>query len=639
MSNRLYRSGSHRNSNERNGNQRICLENLEDRRHFAVTLNVTGTGGDDTITIVCGSAIGVTVNGTTTNYGDNAYSDIVIDALGGADVIKIQSNTTHPITVNGGDGIDTLELAHVSHNMSAIDSDVTFHGGDGSDVVLLNDENEPDHLPVTFTLNTYDRSGFPLFTFDSTSFVTLNMGSGTSTVDILGTATGTTLSVYGGAGDETYRVAPTARNLDAIQGTLLLYGQAGTNTLVINDQSAVGYRQYRLKPDTLVRQGSANIGFGQFAGVTFNASDAASDFFVEGSTVGLPVTLNGNLGADVFHLGGSAAHQLDPINQSITINAGGDVGDWLYLEDYGNANADSYGIYSDHVIGSAMADVFFSGISDVILQGSTAGNNITVNIGDTVKATVLPGFGQDTINVVETGMFNSYVMINSGLDGDTLNVNTDAAGHADVRLIGTLKYAAINIRSGGTLLIQPGSNTDVIVNALAIEANASFDIADNALIFDYAAGNNPTASVLAMLQSGRGATGLWNGFGINTSMSDPNFAVGLGESLDLLGAGQHIWRNVIVDDTALLLRRTIVGDANLDGDVNVLDLGRVASNWQKSTTWSGGDFNYTGTVDVNDLGALAANWQQTLNPPAASAFSNTPISGRTARRAATMVGL
>jgi hypothetical protein len=53
------------------------------------------------------------------------------------------------------------------------------------------------------------------------------------------------------------------------------------------------------------------------------------------------------------------------------------------------------------------------------------------------------------------------------------------------------------------------------------------------------------------------------------------------------------------------------GDANKDGIIDILDLGILASNWQKTgRNWRHGDFNYDGNVDITDLGMLAANWQR-----------------------------
>jgi hypothetical protein len=53
----------------------------------------------------------------------------------------------------------------------------------------------------------------------------------------------------------------------------------------------------------------------------------------------------------------------------------------------------------------------------------------------------------------------------------------------------------------------------------------------------------------------------------------------------------------------------IPGDANLDGMVDVGDLGILAANYGGSNkNWLQGDFNGDGLVDVGDLGILAANY-------------------------------
>lgn len=54
----------------------------------------------------------------------------------------------------------------------------------------------------------------------------------------------------------------------------------------------------------------------------------------------------------------------------------------------------------------------------------------------------------------------------------------------------------------------------------------------------------------------------------------------------------------------------LMGDANLDGVVNVLDLSILGVYWGMSgATWMQGDFTRDGVVDVLDLSVLAANWQ------------------------------
>jgi hypothetical protein len=66
----------------------------------------------------------------------------------------------------------------------------------------------------------------------------------------------------------------------------------------------------------------------------------------------------------------------------------------------------------------------------------------------------------------------------------------------------------------------------------------------------------------------------------------------------------------------ILIKRAFYGDANVDGKVDVSDLGALASGWQSSGYWYTGDFNYDGVVNVSDLGLLASNWQQGVAGPA-----------------------
>jgi hypothetical protein len=51
------------------------------------------------------------------------------------------------------------------------------------------------------------------------------------------------------------------------------------------------------------------------------------------------------------------------------------------------------------------------------------------------------------------------------------------------------------------------------------------------------------------------------------------------------------------------------GDANLDGQVDVADLGILASHWQITGFWTDGDLDNNGLIDVGDLGILATHGQ------------------------------
>jgi hypothetical protein len=139
-------------------------------------------------------------------------------------------------------------------------------------------------------------------------------------------------------------------------------------------------------------------------------------------------------------------------------------------------------------------------------------------------------------------------------------------------------------------------------------SNSSFiDLADNDMILDYA-GASPLASVASLLASS----------GIRSSLADDTHALGYADNTV---TAMTSFSGQSVDPTTVLIKYTYVGDTNLDGQVDITDLGNLASAWQTSSTWTGGDFNHDGSVDVADLGMLATNWQAGVGSPLGPSFS------------------
>ena len=67
----------------------------------------------------------------------------------------------------------------------------------------------------------------------------------------------------------------------------------------------------------------------------------------------------------------------------------------------------------------------------------------------------------------------------------------------------------------------------------------------------------------------------------------------------------------------------IIGDANLDGTVDALDLNALGQNWLLSpNTWTSGDFNADGVANAIDLNELGQNWLATTST--AATMHNVP---------------
>ena len=163
--------------------------------------------------------------------------------------------------------------------------------------------------------------------------------------------------------------------------------------------------------------------------------------------------------------------------------------------------------------------------------------------------------------------------------------------------------APLILESGAVLALASGPTT--AFGAPSLASGAKIDVKTNSMTVDYRGQVSPAATIKAQLASGY-ASGAWNGEGINTSSAVAHQTA--------LG-----WK----DDAAsssILVKYTYYGDANLDGQVDISDLGALATAWQTSAVWSQGDFDYSGFVDISDLGKLATNWQLGVGSPLGPSF-------------------
>ena len=133
--------------------------------------------------------------------------------------------------------------------------------------------------------------------------------------------------------------------------------------------------------------------------------------------------------------------------------------------------------------------------------------------------------------------------------------------------------------------------------SLNIDASsgASLDVGNNALF----AANNPDWYVGALVATGRN-NGFWDGAGIDSSA--------ITSSLMAVGYATR--------GGAAVVAYTHVGDATVDGVINVGDLGALATYYGTSINalWDQADFDFNGNVNTNDLGALSTYYNAWSEP-------------------------
>lgn len=152
---------------------------------------------------------------------------------------------------------------------------------------------------------------------------------------------------------------------------------------------------------------------------------------------------------------------------------------------------------------------------------------------------------------------------------------------------------------------------------LTLATGATFDLGKQALIRDLTSGTTDPA-LLAMIQGGR-AGGAWNGPGINTSAPTQSHGIGFAVAAHLFTSFPQTWLGQSIDSSTSLLRYTLLGDANLDGDVDFSDLLSLAQSYGGTgKRWDQGDTNYDAAVNFDDLLPLAQNYGQVVSQAALS---------------------
>jgi hypothetical protein len=263
--------------------------------------------------------------------------------------------------------------------------------------------------------------------------------------------------------------------------------------------------------------------------------------------------------------------------------------------------------------------------SQINLQAPGGDARIIVSSGNhTISAPIAPVSNLD-LKVIPAG---STLTLTGNIDADSRTIKKTGAGTAVVETLQPVQ--AIDVRQGKLKISQKGTANSTagitIVKTLSIASGSQLDLTNNGMIVDYdlplasngaetstaikdASRINALTAIRSHLVAGR----------LMTSASTPaGTKLGYGATQTL---GWSSFAGLFVDSSAVVVKFTYAGDANLDGQVTISDLGDLASNWQSTGVfWGNGDFNYDGAVTISDLGDLASNWQAGVGNPLGMTF-------------------
>jgi autotransporter-associated beta strand protein len=259
-----------------------------------------------------------------------------------------------------------------------------------------------------------------------------------------------------------------------------------------------------------------------------------------------------------------------------------------------------------------------------LLQSDQLDDNATIQL--TGAGATLDLNGRTDLVGTITANAQSVILTNGG-----------AISATSIAMSGSARVAVSSFANGSPALTRQGhvsaASQAIATTSLSLASGAQLDLRNNSLIVNYP-GPTPFATFRAAIVTAYSptATGHWTGPGITSSnaASDSGAAVGYAEASDVLSAllasagTNATFLGQKVDDTSIVVRYTLAGDATLDGVVNFDDLVRLAQNYNIAggRIWSGGDFTYDGNVNFADLVLLAQNYNVGL--PGAGAIPGAP---------------
>lgn len=191
----------------------------------------------------------------------------------------------YELTLEGNDGRDTFNIGHTDIDARILGT-VVVRGGRDADTLQIDDLSDRTGNDYSVTSRRFTKPTMQgSVEYSSIAVFNLGLNPLSNTVDIHGTWVDTVMTIHGNSGSDTFRLAPESKNLDALKGQLILYGDDGENGLQIFDGNYAfaptgGYtvNTYRIDEDEITRTFDPDqaVLFAKFPGVEFSGMSEVS---------------------------------------------------------------------------------------------------------------------------------------------------------------------------------------------------------------------------------------------------------------------------------------------------------------------------------------------------------------------------
>jgi hypothetical protein len=330
---------------------------------------------------------------------------------------------------------------------------------------------------------------------------------------------------------------------------------------------------------------------------TTGPSPAAVPVFTVPLGIMIPFTINGQGGHDTLTGDFTNGNPIPP--GSIALDASGGT---FALNILGLPGNDIITLSSTQLTcNSALLPL--AAVQSVALNTSAGDDTVNLDGSFTLPYTLQFGAGADTLNI-QGGTCIFLADLGSGAD-----VALNLTAGAKVTFGSTQHLRSLGLGASTLAGFTPSLKAAIFAKGLTIGGTGvslgKLDLADSDLVLGHS-GSSPYESVrpwlLAGMVAGRGI------FSSTGSVSSPT-VLGLADNAMIR---QITWDGRTVSDGVnfkqLLTKRTLFGDANLDGRVDEHDELTILTNMGRvGATYFEGDVNYGGAVTLDDLAIVQAN--------------------------------
>jgi Ca2+-binding RTX toxin-like protein len=303
-----------------------------------------------------------------------------------SDVYNVESTAAgSPVTIFSQKANDAYNVSPTARNLNTLAANLTISDAGGADALTVNDQNNAAVASYSLTSAVMIRSGPS--TFQSTAFgvenVTVKGGSAADNYSVENTVAGTTQSLVGGAGNDSFVVSPTTRNLSTIAGALNVNGGGGTDSLTVDDQSNASSAVYALNSLFLSRPGSATVEYVAVENLRLNGGTATDTYNIEGTGPATTVAAgNGFLTSTTFNVA-PTSQTLTGFQAPLTL-IGGQGSDTVNVNDQKNPIPSIYNIAATQLNRVTLPVINYQLVSRLNFRGGSSDD--TYNIESTPAA-------------------------------------------------------------------------------------------------------------------------------------------------------------------------------------------------------------------------------------------------------------